>query len=152
MSSYSTNSAKFLFEKPPVEEGANQNLAALDAFGRLLMARVRDASIVEWDGIIDGGATSPAEKRLHELLKTFDAQQRDAIRELLPQIVDTTLDHLLWTLEQVKWVDVAVQTEKGTVPSIRDVSDGLAGEKYYWIPKFSEQRYDKTFYNEVELT
>jgi hypothetical protein len=119
------------------------NKAALDKFGQLLMKRVRDQTIFEWDMIIDGRAKGVTAKHVHEMLSSFDAQQLEVLHRLVPDIVDTTLHHLLWTLEQEKSVDVAVHTAEGVVPSLREVSDGLAGELYDWIPRFSQQRYER---------
>jgi len=62
------------------------------------------------------------------------------IERLVPKIVDTVLHHLVWTLEQVEDVDIAVHLRNGSVPSLREVIDGLAGELYDWIEWFSSRQ------------
>ena len=69
----------------------------------------------------------------------MDHLQIAFIEGLLPEIVETVLHHLLWTLEQVEDVNISVHLPNGVVPSLREVSDGLAGELYDWIPRFSSQ-------------
>jgi hypothetical protein len=115
---------------------------ALDAFGAILMKRVRDWSIQECDMIISGQAKDVTAERLHKILATFDEAHRQALYHLTPEIVDITLHYLLWMFEQEEWIDIAVRTEAGIVPNLREISDGLAGELYDWIPRFSKQRYE----------
>lgn len=105
------------------------------------MREVRDRAITEWEMILDGRMKGPGAVRVRDSLATFGAEQMDAIRNLIPEIVDTTLDHLLLTLEEEKTVDVLVHAESGGVSNIRDVSDGLSGELPDWIPRFSKKRY-----------
>ena len=67
---------------------------------------------------------------------------RKIVLSLLPQIVDTVLHHLLWTLEQSEDITVAVRTAKEQADSIKDLSDGLSGELYGrqgWIAKYSKE-------------
>jgi len=116
---------------------------ALDEFGSLLIKRVRDEVIIDWDAIVEGRMKSPHAQRIHARLASLSAEELDVIRWLIPQIVDTALHHLLWTLEQVKWVTVGVRTEAGFVPNLADASDGLPGELYSaagWIARFTTQR------------
>lgn len=115
---------------------------ALDHFGELLMRRVRDEVIDDWDMIINGRMRGESAQHVRAKLSAFGPHQVDVLRWLIPQIVDTTLHDLLWWLEQEKSVDVAVKTPSGVIPSIREVSDGLAGELYTdrgWIARFSRK-------------
>jgi hypothetical protein len=121
---------------------------ALDSFGEILMKRVRDQAIQDWDAKITGYAKGVAADRVLEMLRTFDTAQLSTLHQLIPDIVDTTLGHLLLTLEQENSIGVSVNTGHQVVSNLREVSDGLEGELYDWIPKFSAQRYNKTFYDE----
>ena len=117
--------------------------AALDAFGRLLMAKVRDEAISDWRMIVEGQMKGELSVKVREKLTVFSETQRDVFLSLLPEIVDTVLHHLLWTLEQAEDVDVAVRADGVSVRSIRDASDGLAGELYSdegWIARFSKEK------------
>src|SRR5262249_12270280 len=111
----------------------------LDRFGQLLISRVRDEAIEDWTRILDGSMKGETAERLRPRLAHLDRYARAMIERLVPQIVDTTLHHLLRTLEQEESIDIAVKTPVGGVPSIRDASDGLAGELYGWIPRFTKQ-------------
>jgi hypothetical protein len=124
--------------------------AALDAFGQLLIKRVRDAAIQEMDMILERrlGFMDLSEEEVQQRLASFDAQQLDVLRRLVPEAVDTTLHHLVWTLDQVEFVDVAVQVEGETVPSLRKVSEGLDMDYSAWVPKFTSQRYDRALVSE----
>lgn len=121
---------------------------ALDHFGELLMQKVRDESIEQWDKILDGRMHDPFAQRVRDSLAEFDAHQLEVLRWLVPQVVDVTLHHLLWMFDQTRSVDVAVKTPEGIVPSIRDVSDGLAGEPHGdhgWISRFSKERHEESW-------
>ena len=111
---------------------------ALDHFGEILIKRVRAEAILDWTKILDGRMKGVRAERLRPELSGLDPGQMALIQRLLPQVVDTVLHHLLWTLEQEESIDVAVRTAEGLVPSLREVSDGLAGELYGWIPRFGE--------------
>lgn len=121
------------------------NQKALDHFGDLLAKRVRDEAISDWDMILNGQMKDAESAEIAERLTKLNLSdsQRAFIIDLIPRVVDTTLHHLLWTLEQEDTVDVAVKTPEGVVPSLREASDGLAGELYGWIPRFSRQRYEE---------
>lgn len=125
-----------------VERGMRRS--ALDYFGEVLMKKVRDPAISQWEGIIDGRMKSASAQRVHDALAGLNPEQMEVLRSLVPQIVDTTLHHLLWTLEQNENIDVAVKTPTESVKSIRDVSDGLSGEVYGddgWISSYSKKPY-----------
>lgn len=117
--------------------------AALELFGRLLMTKVRDKAILEWKMISDGRMKGESAPKIREILDTFSAEQREAFLLLVPQIVDTTLHHLLWTLEQQEDVMVHVRAGEQDVPDLKEVSDGLAGELYTdegWIARYSREK------------
>lgn len=119
--------------------------AALDHFGSLLATRVRDEAISDWDMILDGRMKDAGSQAIRAQLERLQMSedQLDCLRRLIPKVIDTTLHHLLWTLEQEESIDVAVKTPAGAVPSLREVSDGLAGELYGWIPRFSKERHEE---------
>lgn len=117
---------------------------ALQTLGELLMRRVRDEAIEEWDKIIDGKLRSDRALKVQSKLNQMSPDQIDTVRILVPQIVDSCLHHLLWTLEQANEVEVNVRLPEGSAQEIREMSDGLPGELYGsngWIAKFSRQRH-----------
>jgi len=112
---------------------------ALDRFGEFLVKQVRDEAIWEWTEMLAGRMKGDIAERLRPKLSRLDPSTLALIGHLVPQIIDTTLHYLLWTLEQDEAIDIAVTTKTGRVPSLREVSDGLAGELFDWIPRFSDQ-------------
>lgn len=113
----------------------------LDAFGELLVKQVRDVTIEMWDRFVDGKMKDSNSGWTREMLASFDAHQLDILHRLIPDIVDTALDQLLYTFEQYDWVAIALRTEDGVVPDIRQIAEGdLQGYLYSWIPKFSKKR------------
>jgi hypothetical protein len=111
----------------------------LNLFGELLIKRVRDEAIEQWEKTIHGQMKDEASKRLHNLITT--SGQSELLIELIPHIVDTTLHHLLWTLEQEDLLDVTVSEDDNHV-SIKEISDGLTGELYTkdgWISRYSSK-------------
>lgn len=120
----------------------NMERQVLDFFGQVLMSRIRDEAIGNWQAKFQGEMKDDESKKIVEALSTFSAEQVELIMELVPKIVDTTLHHLLWTLEQEEDINVVVQMEENKVINIREVSDGLCGELYTedgWIARFSHK-------------
>jgi hypothetical protein len=127
------------------EVGMSAEHEALDQFGQLLMNRVRDAAIKEWDGIFHGCMKDTEAQEIHTLLTSFGEEQQALLLRLVPKIVDTALHHLLWALEQTEWVDLGVKAEAGTVARLQDVTDSLCWELHGdegWISRFSKERYE----------
>ena len=137
-----TEEALMLFVTPSSDIDKDPNTVALDAFGNLLMRLVRDAAIVDMDNIVNGRTGGIAGEQFPDIKTVFNEDQRAVLLRLVESAVDTTIHHLLWTLDRVKWLDVSAHTEAGTVPSLKHISDGLHGETYDWIPRFSKQRHE----------
>jgi|WetSurMetagenome_2_1015567.scaffolds.fasta_scaffold1118757_2 hypothetical protein len=119
---------------------------SLDAFGLLLMRRVRDEAILDWDMILDGRMKSPRAQRIRQDLAVLDERALSLISALVPRIVDTTLHHLLWILEQEKSLRLEIKTDNETT-EVSSLSDGLPGELYSsdgWIARFSQQRHEES--------
>lgn len=118
---------------------------ALNEFGAILIRRVRDKAILDWQKIIDGRMKGRTAEHVRPMLASFTAEQVEVLSGLIPRVVDTTLHHLLWTLEQVDWVRVEVETEAGTVSDLAHVSESFPGELYTsqgWIARFTEQGWE----------
>ncbi|NQX63732.1 epimerase [Paenibacillus qinlingensis] len=115
----------------------------LDTFGEILIKKVRDLTIHNWDCIIDGEMKGQRSKEIREKLSFFNDEQVGVFKELFPMVVDSTIHHLLWTLEEEDGLELFVEVDQ-KVNRIRDISDGLAGELYTedgWIMRFSKKRY-----------
>lgn len=116
---------------------------ALDTLGRILMTRVRDKSVSEWDRIVAGEMKDASSRQIHSDLHQLGDASAAMVSRLIPAVVDTVIHHLLWTLEQEQRLDLVVRLEKASVSNLRDVSDGLPGELYTeegWIARFSRER------------
>lgn len=115
----------------------------LDAIGRILMGKVRDKAITDWDMILDGRLKGGAAEDVRQQLQTASPNVPDLLTAMVPRIVDTVLHHLLWTLEQEESVELSIRADGSTYRSVRDESDGLCGELYGdrgWIARFSQER------------
>ena len=113
--------------------------AALDCFGELLMTRVRDKAISQWRRVVTGQMA--ADEAEAKKLARLDPAAQSVFLSLVPNVVDTVLHHLLWTLEQSEDVRMLVQAGNEQIDSLADESDGLAGELYSehgWIARFSK--------------
>lgn len=119
---------------------------ALDIFGEIIMTRVRDKAILQWDKTIEGRMKDVDSQGIFKDMELFNDEQLQIIRKIIPKIVDTTIHHLLWTLEQTESVNIAVKVDNKLVSRIQDISDGLSGELYTedgWISRFSKERHDE---------
>jgi hypothetical protein len=77
-----------------------------------------------------------------EISNSLTDKEKELIKRLVPKIVDTSLHHLLWTLEQNESLELTIYdgTKK---ENIAEISDGLTGELYTedgWIYRFSNKR------------
>ena len=118
----------------------------LDRLGEILMTRVRDRAIGDWDKIIDGRMRGNTAEKVREELASSGRDATQVLTRMVPRVVDTVLHHLLWTLEQEPGLDLSVGVGETAGPSARDESDGLGGELYGsrgWIARFSKQRHEE---------
>lgn len=114
---------------------------ALDAFGKKLIEEARDLSIVHWDKFISGEMKGTYAEAVRKMLASFDKQQLETLHELIPDIVDTAISAVLRMVDQ-EWIDISASgIGPEAIPSIRKISDGVEGDLYDWIPRFSKQRY-----------
>lgn len=111
----------------------------LDHFGRILIKNVRDEAIEHWDKILMGKMKGQESQKIHQnIINDFNKEQIELLQNLLPQVVDTTLHYLLWTIEQDESIKVSIGLDQG--PPLEHISDGLPGELYSedgWICRFS---------------
>jgi hypothetical protein len=117
----------------------------LDRLGELVMIRVRDKAIADWDKILDGRMRGVTAERVRGEWEAAGCNHTEAIRQLIPRIVDTTLHHLMWMLEQERSVELSIEVEGAVTRNLREASDGLSGELYGergWIARFSKERHD----------
>lgn len=117
---------------------------ALAYFGKVLMEEVRDRAIREMDMTLSGHMKGESAQRIRKVLRGFSAEDIEALKWLLPQVVDATIHHLLWTLETEETINVTVSIGEETSESLREVSDGLCGEVYGedgWIALYSKERH-----------
>jgi hypothetical protein len=124
--------------------------AALDKFGQRLVEQARDYAIREADNTLNGRTKGTSSRRFYERVRasSLSPEQIAVIRDFIPEIVDTTLHHLLWTvLGQTNWLALAVATDHGIVPDLEEVSDGLEGEYCMWVPRFSSERFNPDLFN-----
>ncbi|MDB5389228.1 MAG: hypothetical protein JWM11_4874 [Planctomycetaceae bacterium] len=112
---------------------------ALDAFGKLLITKVRDRVINDWRMIIDGRMKGDRAKLVRKEFALAGDKAKDMLAKLLPEIVDTVLHHFLSLVEEEEQISLGIRVGKTGVSDLREVSDGLAGEIYGdkgWIAKF----------------
>jgi len=118
----------------------------LEVFGRLMIEKVRDVTIQDWDSLVDRKSKGVTAKAVNEKLASFTQEELQIIKWIIPKIVDTTMHNFLCMIESSKKFDIKVNTENGVVERLQDESDGLYGELYTkdgWIMKFSKQRYEE---------
>ena len=115
----------------------------LEKFGELLIHKVRDKAINDWEMILNGKMKGTRAAQIRNLISGYSLEQLEILKELIPQVVDTTLHHLLWTIEQLDILKILLSDKEGTTCDIKEVSDGLPGELYGdlgWIKRFSKKR------------
>jgi len=105
------------------------------------MKNVRDRTIRHWNMVLCGAMRDDESQRFYSSVAPLSAESKDILSEIVPKIVDTAIHSLLQSLEDEDDIEVAVNIAEERTGSIRDASDGLAGELYSdhgWITRFSE--------------
>jgi hypothetical protein len=94
-------------------------------FVRLLVQLVRDRAIDECDRLLDGGLRGPRGERWQSYGR--DATTREALRTLIPDVVDDTLAQLLNAVEN-DLLPLAWQRADGSLVALTDMyRDGMVG-------------------------
>lgn len=112
----------------------------LDKFGKYLVQSGKDDTLFNLDSIIEGRLKSANGKKMHQELQSFDEKQIEVLRKMGTLLTDMSLHNVLSMIESSDEIDVIVN-EDGNKISVKDVSDGLAGELYSedgWLLKYSK--------------
>tara|TARA_B100001093_G_C26675439_1_gene948067 strand:+ start:325 stop:696 length:372 start_codon:yes stop_codon:yes gene_type:complete len=112
----------------------------LDKLGKYLVQSGKDDTLFNLDSIIEGRLKSANGKKMHQELQSFDEKQIEVLRKMGTLLTDMSLHNVLSMIESSDEIDVIVN-EDGNKISVKDVSDGLAGELYSedgWLLKYSK--------------
>ena len=110
----------------------------LNEFGETLIKEVRDRTITGYDKRLSGQLKSASAQKVFERMNKLDENAQQFVRDIVPDIVDLTLDNLMCMFEEKDNIIICVDGN-----NIAEVSDGLSGElygDYGWIKNFSDER------------
>ena len=116
----------------------------LNEFGKILITEVRDGTIDSMNKMIDGTMKGTIAKLIRKKIAILNNEQIEILKWLIPEIVDFSLDSMLFMFEGHPDLQLVFQGV-----DLKEVSDGLSGELYTedgWIQKFSE--YDELISDE----
>ena len=110
----------------------------LNEFGKILIKEVRDNVINSMNESIDGKRKGIAAQLIKKKIAILNEEQIEVLKELILEIVDCSLDSMLFMIEGDPELQLIFQGV-----DLKEVSDGLSGELYTedgWIQKFSEYK------------
>lgn len=116
----------------------------LNEFGKMLITEVRDWTIGSMNKMIDGTMKGTTAELIKKNISILDKEQIEVLKWLIPEIVDFSLDSMLFMFEGHPDLQLVFQGV-----DLKEVSDGLSGELYTedgWIQKFS--KYDELISDE----
>ncbi len=116
----------------------------LDEFGKILIKEVRDNVINAMNERIDGERKGITAQLIQKKIAILNNEQIEILKWLIPEIVDFSLDSMLFMFEGHPDLQLVFQGV-----DLKEVSDGLSGELYTedgWIQKFS--KYDELISDE----
>ena len=119
---------------------------SLEFFGQKLMKYVRDETISTWNMILEGKMKGLTAQEVNSKMASFNSEQIEVLKWMLPKIVDQNLHNMLFMIEENEEVFLGINSDNGKLEELKELSDGLAGELYTedgWIQKFSSERYDE---------
>jgi len=111
----------------------------LDAFGKLIAENLRDSALNRYLDIESGQLCSDAAELLNNKLSAFTEDQKQIVRELITESVDTGIHNFLFAIEEKR------NTIKVTIEGqdVTKLSDGIQGEIFTvdgWFEKFSQHK------------
>lgn len=115
-------------------------MTPLDEFGRFLMVAIRDRTISDCQRFIAGEPVGARAPDLQAALASLPTEARDALSDLVGYVVDHAIHYLLHEVDTMEGIDIVLLTEDGTQISVKETSDGLAGELYGnrgWLATFA---------------
>jgi len=110
----------------------------LDAFGKLVMVKMRDRALDDFEMMAVGHWKAPSRRKLQGALAKLDAKQKDVVRRTVRAAVDTAIHDFLFALQEAgdaKEIAVVIGGK-----DIASLSDGLQGEPFGedgWQARFS---------------
>lgn len=116
----------------------------LDEFGKILIKEVRDNVVNAMNERIDGERKGITAQLIQKKIAILNNEQIEILKWLIPEIVDFSLDSMLFMFEGHPDLQLVFQGV-----DLKEVSDGLSGELYTedgWIQKFS--KYDELISDE----
>ena len=108
-------------------------------FGKEVIVKTRDMTIEENFDIVEGNSNAPSDVALHNELKTLTEEQRDAVKKLIINSIDSSINNFIWNMEESgdKYSFVA-KCEDSTEFNIEKESDGLGMGQYVFIERYSK--------------
>jgi hypothetical protein len=119
----------------------------LERFARLLVTLVRDRAIHEADRLARGGVVGPSGRHWQTVLA--ESPSSDALRELIPEIVDQTLFQLLDAIDNGA-LPLGWRAQDGSQTTLQDLgSSEMAGSLVGgdWPRLYSTQPFHNHFAN-----
>ena len=111
---------------------------SVDKFGELIITRLRDNAIEQYDGLAQSHWKAPALQQLQADLASLTDEQRAIVRRSVISAVDAGMHGFLFGLVEAHdgelGIEVFVDGE-----NVVELSDGLHGEQFTddgWIAKF----------------
>jgi hypothetical protein len=119
----------------------DENEAVVDEFARLVMRFVRDDAVRSADALFTNNARTG--RRWREIVAT--AAPADAIREVIPDIVDQAVDCLLDAIDQ-ELLPLYFRLGEGEPVELCGANDTpmlawYGGGSDSWLARFAEERY-----------
>jgi hypothetical protein len=108
-------------------------------FGKDVIVKARDMTIKDGVEILGGISKAPPHIKLYNELENLDERQKDAVKKIIINSVDSAINNFLWMMEENndKYAFTA-KCENGGQFDIEQESDGLCVGQYVFIGEFSE--------------
>jgi hypothetical protein len=115
----------------------------LNRFAETMIQQVRDETIDLWDRSLSGRMRDEDSLKATQVIATLSPEQKALVDWMVVRMVDSTIHHWLWMLEQEEDTQVVQYIAEGDGANIAEISDGLCGEMYGdegWIARYSKER------------
>lgn len=123
----------------------------VDLMGKTIVSRARDDVISSLDKAIRGTRLDIYSKKIHSITQPFDLESKKILHDLIPFIVDATIEVFLQMLDHENEAELRLVSERNGNFLIPEIC--LEAEYSFsagWVKRFSKERENKISKEAVE--
>jgi hypothetical protein len=111
---------------------------AMAYVGRIVMEHVRDHTIHQFEGLLEGRMKAPADQEFQNRIAKLSPECREVLYEVGKFLIDDAVNNFLWVLEGGEGLELVLKEPSGDYVNVTQLSDGLSVDMHDWVRRFSK--------------